>query len=233
MPPQASSGKVVPTSAGSSSVRRRWALFGLVLLLLILLPFFLFEELLTKLANDLLAAPPSPWILGPSVGLLLASDVILPIPSSIVSTAGGALLGFWAGTFASFAGMTLGAVVGYAVGRYGGRRGTERLVGKAELLRVEELHNRYGSALLVLCRAVPVLAEASVVFAGVTRMPLRRFLPAMALANAGISAVYAATGAFAVGQGSFLLAVAGALALPGVGLGIARLAGGRRSAQGP
>lgn len=233
MSTQSTHGKVAAPDVGRSRTWGRWTLFALGLLLLILVPFFLFEGFFAELCERLVAAPISPWILGPTLALLLASDVFLPIPSSIVSTAGGALLGAWGGGFTSFLGMTVGALLGYGAGRYGGRRGTARLVGKAELARVERLHQRYGSAVVVLCRAIPVLAEASVVFAGVTRVPVRRFLPPVALANAGISAVYALAGAYAMGEGSFLLALLGAITLPAIGLVVARLAGAARAVSTP
>jgi membrane protein DedA with SNARE-associated domain len=78
--------------------------------------------------------------------------------------------------------------------------------------------NRYGHWALILFRPVPVLAEASVFFAGLSRMSRTRFLALVALSNLGISAVYAATGAFSASRDTFLYAFAGAVALPGLGL---------------
>ncbi|MGA9582760.1 MAG: hypothetical protein WBR13_12415, partial [Allosphingosinicella sp.] len=70
----------------------------------------------------------------------------------------------------------------------------------------------------VLTRAVPVLAEASTVAAGLAAMPLRRFALATGLANAGIALVYVAWGAAAGGSaGSFLMLLAGAIAVPAAG----------------
>ena len=63
-------------------------------------------------------------------------------------------------------------------------------------------------------RPIPVLAEASVLGAGLSRLPFRRFALLTTLANLGIAAVYSAAGAFAAGTGSLLLAFAGALLLP-------------------
>jgi len=63
-----------------------------------------------------------------------------------------------------------------------------------------------------------VLAEASVVFAGLTRLPLRQAAPVLLLANLGISAAYAAIGAWAAQTNAFLLAFLGAVLLPGIGM---------------
>ena len=77
--------------------------------------------------------------------------------------------------------------------------------------------------MIVVLRAVPVLAEASVVLAGLSEMPLRRFLFLTGLANLGIAATYAAVGAFAVEANSFLVAFAGSILLPGLAMLSARL----------
>ncbi len=67
---------------------------------------------------------------------------------------------------------------------------------------------------------VPVLAEASVLFAGMSKMNFRRFLIISTLSNLGISIVYAAVGAYSVSENSFLLAFAGAIIIPAVAKGV-------------
>ena len=76
--------------------------------------------------------------------------------------------------------------------------------------------------MLILFRAVPVLAEASVILAGFARMSPVRFFAMTTPANLGISVAYAAVGTFAVGANSFLLAFAGAILVPAISWGIAR-----------
>ena len=51
---------------------------------------------------------------------LLSTDVLLPIPSSVLSTLGGEALGFGLGTAASFVGLMLGAVFGFGLARVRG-----------------------------------------------------------------------------------------------------------------
>jgi 3-dehydroquinate synthase len=70
----------------------------------------------------------------------------------------------------------------------------------------------------VLLRGVPVLAEGSVIFAGLAGMPIGRFLLITSTANLCISAAYAGAGAYALGAGSFAAALAAAILLPGLGL---------------
>lgn len=150
----------------------------------------------------------------------LAADIVLPVPSSLLSTAAGALLGFAGGTLTSWLGMTAGCLIGFLLSR---RVPGEKMLGPAEMQRVRNAQQRYGDWMLMLFRAVPVLAEASVFFAGLTLMPLRRFLLITATSNLGISLAYAGTGAFFAGRESFLMAFAGAIAIPAVAMLGARL----------
>jgi len=190
-------------------------------------PFFLFEEPFNQLAADLTRGEGSRWIAATGIMALLAADVFLPVPSSIVSTAAGVLLGFWRGAAVVFAGMTVACVLGYVVGARGSGA-ARRLVGTDGLARAAELARRYGDWALVVCRPVPVLAEASVIFAGLVHVPPGRFFWRTASANLGIAVGYAAIGAFSMRVESFLLAFLGALVVPGLALVGARLVFGRR-----
>jgi uncharacterized membrane protein YdjX (TVP38/TMEM64 family) len=146
----------------------------------------------------------------------------LPIPSSFVGTASGYLLGFWGGTLATWAGLSAGALIGYLLGNRLGRRLTRRFVGDEELQRVDRAREVLGDWVIIVFRAVPVLAEASTVFAGVAEMPLRRFFVLAALSNLGIALTYAGIGAYSVKTESFLVAFAGAIAIPGLAMLLAR-----------
>lgn len=191
----------------------RAVLLVLVVLALILVPFFLWEEPLNRFADSILAHRGEWWI-GPALAGLLAADVFLPVPSSIVSTGAGVMLGFLGGAVTNISGMTLGCWLGYRTGRVAKGQADGRLT---------ELWSRYGEWTLILTRAVPVLAEASVVFAGMTEMPMRRFLVLTTLANTGIGILYAAVGAFAMEWNSFLGAFLGSLAVPALAQAMMRV----------
>lgn len=140
----------------------------------------------------------------------LSTDIFLPIPSSVVSTLAGSQLGVAGATAASFVGMTIGASIGFALARWCGRPLVRRFARDDDLLRMEELTERLGPTVLVVTRAVPILAEAGVLLFGAMKMPWRTFLPPVLLANLGLSFAYALCGE----HFSFLYAMAGAIALP-------------------
>jgi len=204
----------------------RWAFVWVVLIALVLVPFFLFEDRFNAFADSVTRGDTARWLAASSIFALLALDVILPVPSSIVSTAAGVLLGFWRGAAVVWLGMMGACLFGYALGaRASGV--ARRFVGEEGLVRAERLASRYGDWTILVCRPVPVLAEASVIFAGIIRTPFARFAWLTAASNLGIALGYAAFGAFSMRVDSFLLAFLGALVIPGAVMGLAKLVFGK------
>ena len=204
----------------------RWTLLMGLVLALIVVPFVLFGEQIEAGTGAFLEdAEQRPWLNAAVLGGLLAADILLPVPSSIVSTGCGMVLGFLAGTLVSLAGMSISCAAGYALGRVA-RPAAERLLGPREAVRLEALRGRFGDWLIVLTRPVPVLAEGAVLFAGMGRMPPARFFALSTLANLGISAAYALIGA---STRSFLVAFVAAVALSGLFMLIARALPSQRS----
>jgi uncharacterized membrane protein YdjX (TVP38/TMEM64 family) len=193
----------------------RWLLLGIAILAVILIPFVFFgARIETWTDNFLQAASDRSGLVAIVLGLLLASDILVPVPSSMVSTAAGFFLGFMGGIITSLAGMTVSCIAGFWLGAKFGRPIACRVVGNNELKRLEKMRHRFGEWVIVVSRPIPVLAEASVLFAGISGMSAYRFLLLSTLSNLGISAVYAAVGAFSASTNSFLFAFAGSILVP-------------------
>lgn len=193
----------------------RWIFLVLLVLALVLVPFALFESRILSVVLGFLNSSPGRMFAASVIALALASDVVLPVPSSLLATASGMLLGLTMGATVTWIGMQAGALLGYYVGASVGTRAISRFVGAAELERAAESHRRWGGVSLIATRAVPVLAESSVVFAGALRMPLPRFLSLTGASNAAIAAVYAFVGAHALEARAFLFAFAASVIVPG------------------
>jgi uncharacterized membrane protein YdjX (TVP38/TMEM64 family) len=193
-----------------------------VALLVPILPFIGFGPWLEARIEQWLDPPPAPALVAVATVFLLSTDVVLPIPSSVVSTVAGAQLGIVPATLASWLGMTLGAALGFALAKTCGRPLAERLSSSDDLARLDDVSRRYGPWVLIVTRALPILAEAAVLVCGATRLSWRRFLPAIMLSNLGIAAVYSVLGQLARGQGQLPLAIAASIALPLVATIIAR-----------
>ena len=210
----------------SASSRRafKYLVFVAVLIALVVVPFLLFGAELEAWALRVMADDRSKAVVAAAGGLLLASDVVLPIPSTVVISALGALLDGVLGTAIAVIGLTLGCVLGYVLGRALGHDFALRQIGDKDFTYLADLLARRGLPILALCRPVPVLAEASVIAAGVVGMPVGKTLLVTGLANLGFAGVYALLGASAQSTAGFLAAFAASLALPGLALLVANLA---------
>jgi uncharacterized membrane protein YdjX (TVP38/TMEM64 family) len=201
----------------------KWTFLILAILLLILTPFLIFGQSIENWINYFLNSSPSELLVGIIIGGFLSIDILAPVPSSIVSTAGGYFLGFILGTLVSLTGMTISCIIGYFLGSKLGNPISGKLVGNNELSKLEKLQNKYGDWIIIISRAVPVLAEASILVAGIGHMPLNRFILLVLLSNLGISVVYAAIGAYSAQINSFLIAFAGAIILPAIAMSILKI----------
>jgi membrane protein DedA with SNARE-associated domain len=136
-----------------------------------------------------------------AVFLLMAVDAVFPAASELVmvyagAVAAGAIEGasvtlfgatisspawaFVAMALAGTLGYTVGAVVGWAIGIYGGRPLLERRgrwfhLGPERLERAERWFERWGDAAVFLGRLTPVVRSFCSIPAGVFRMPLGRY----------------------------------------------------------
>ncbi|RYZ06313.1 MAG: DedA family protein [Myxococcales bacterium] len=184
----------------------RWTALTCLVLALILVPFALWEDSISALSARLLAPTAGRVALAVVVVFLLAADVLLPVPSSFISAGAVALLGALAGGVSVAVGMTLGAWLGYALGRWGGEPLAARVAGTTELARARDLMARHGSWVVLVCRGVPVLAEASTLLAGATRVSRLRFAVTTTLGNVGLAGAYAAVGVLELSGTRALLA---------------------------
>jgi uncharacterized membrane protein YdjX (TVP38/TMEM64 family) len=176
----------------------RWAILGLLLCAAIIVPFVIWEDAMLRVSEQWLASTESRRVVAGATTALLALDLFLPIPSSFVSAGVVVAVGPVLGALAIWTGMSAGAFAGYALGRSGGTRAVERFVGRAELERLGRLM-RFGPAMLVVCRGVPVLAEASVVVAGAARMRFWVFALVTGASNLGLAVAYALLSSLGLG----------------------------------
>ena len=117
----------------------------------------------------------------------LPSELILPYAGFLVSDPGrlepltGQPWNFWIAVVAATVGNTLGSLVAYAIGAYGGRPFLERY-GRYLLIRPHEIEladgffARHGAATVFIGRLLPVVRTFISFPAGVARMPLGRFI---------------------------------------------------------
>ncbi len=118
--------------------------------------------------------------------LLVAENLFPPIPSEIVLPLAGFVVGtgdlnFWGALLASTVGGVAGALILYAIGRYGGsgivvRYGRVLRVSQEGLGLAEGWFRRYGDWVVLFARVVPLVRSVVSVPAGTMKMPLPRFI---------------------------------------------------------
>jgi membrane protein DedA with SNARE-associated domain len=132
------------------------------------------------------------------LGVLVAMAIesaMIPLPSELILPYAGFLVsdpsqveplthgpwGFWLVVIAATIGNTLGSLVGYAIGAWGGRPFLERwgrylLIRPHEIELAERFFARYGPATAFLSRLLPIVRTFISFPAGVARMPLGTFI---------------------------------------------------------
>jgi membrane protein DedA with SNARE-associated domain len=166
---------------------RRVTLVLFCALLVPIVPFLVIGELPRE--RFLLAHDPQSWTFGAVGALLLALDVLLPIPSSVVGSLLGARLGLGFGFVFTWLGLCVGHALGYALGRLLPAR------------FATELPQAPSAIVVFLTRPVPVFAEAVAIAAGVTRFPAATYAASAALGNACYALVLAGNGAWLLPSG--------------------------------
>jgi uncharacterized membrane protein YdjX (TVP38/TMEM64 family) len=143
---------------------------------------------------------------------LLMSDLFLPIPATPVMAAAGYLYGPIVGGVISATGSFCAGLAGYGLCRAFGRGIAARLAGEQEMTAHETLFQRSGPWLVAASRWLPLLPEVVSCLAGLTRMPLRTFVAALACGSVPLGFVYAGIGA--AGQDNPRLAITLSVLLP-------------------
>lgn len=171
----------------------RAILFWVVVALAIIVPFLLFGEAIERATLGLLdrwGTQGATVALGALVLAALAADLVLPVPSSLVMIAAGTTLERWPAIALSTAGLSIGHLAGFWVGR---------------LSRGDGLPQPNRGAVptmlaLAATRPVPVLAEALTLAAGRRGLSPWRFLAATVPANGAFAALCVGFGKAAAGH---------------------------------
>lgn len=135
-----------------------------------------------------------PWAWAAGIALL-AADLVLPVPGTVVMSALGWMYGVLLGGLAAAAGSMVAGLLGYGVGRLIGEKAARRLLGDRDFEKGKILFARGGGWLIALSRALPILPEALSCTAGLVRMPFGRFVLSLACGSLPVGLLYAWIGA--------------------------------------
>jgi membrane protein DedA with SNARE-associated domain len=122
--------------------------------------------------------------------IMLVENLFPPIPSEFVMPFAGFLAGrgsfdFWTVVLAGTIGAVIGAIALYYIGYYAGepllrafirRYGRFWLLSETDLDHALDLFSRYGSIMVFVGRVIPLVRSLISIPAGMSRMPMPRFL---------------------------------------------------------
>lgn len=133
------------------------------------------------------------------------------VPRTLLAGVGGVLFGFVGGAAYILAGVTLGAVLAHAIGRYLGRDFIARHL-RGRLLAVEQAVTNRGILAVVISRMIPFVpfCVANYVF-GTTRVKLLPFISGTLLGALPATLAYAALGSATAKGDTLGMSIAGAM----------------------
>ena len=124
------------------------------------------------------------YVLGGLVTLLLFIDLFLSIPTMATVLLAGYFLGFFMGAVYAFLGLAMASFTGYFLSSKYGQKGLYLISKESkEQEKMQQLFEQYGTSMIILSRAVPMLPEISSALAGLSKMPFHKFLTAWLLSS--------------------------------------------------
>jgi len=156
--------------------------FAAAMMFLVLVPYFLWHETMdayfesTEFASGVASARPYAWALAI---VLLVGDLFLPVPASAVVAAAGTIYGpLWGGVIGTV-GSFLAGLIAYALVRLLGNKARGLLIDRQAMDSLQQFFDTWGVGGIIASRALPVVPEALTFMAGLARMRLNRFIPAL------------------------------------------------------
>ncbi len=134
---------------------------------------------------------------GPAVFFALYVGLaLIPCPKGLLTAAGGAVFGLWAGAGLALTAALVGAVVSFGLGRLLGRAAVDRLI-RGRLARVDALLVGHGLSAVLVVRLVPLVPFIAVNYAsGLSGVRFRDYVLGSAVGMVPGSLAYAALGAY-------------------------------------
>jgi len=177
---------------------KAYSMLFFVLLCFFLLLFLLVEQFQVPLLSDPSAVLNRGGFIAAVVGTgLLIIDIVLPVPSSLIMIANGALFGLVLGGVLSLLGGLGSSLVGFWIGRRSTRL-VQRFVPEDERRKADHLMERWGMIAIIATRPIPLVSETLSIVAGGTSLRWRAMIGASVLGLAPGAVIYAATGVYAV-----------------------------------
>lgn len=138
---------------------------------------------------------------------LYAALALIPCPKALLTAAGGAVFGLWAGAGIALAAALVGAIISFGIGRVLGRDIVDRLI-RGRVARVDAVLRDHGLAAVLMVRLVPLVPFIAINYAsGLSGVRFHHYVLGSAVGMVPGTLAYAALGAY--GTNPWGLAAAG------------------------
>ncbi len=186
-----------------------WRMLAIVLALVafVLVPFIIWGEQMDHAVPRLVEDQTTKWAIALTGVALLVADVLLPVPSSIVSISLCLLLGPAWGVPAVFAGMVGAFALGYLAGLMLPAERLRAWVGARTWDSLAAGRQTTGMLWIASSRPIPVIAEVTAILAGSLRLPFGPSLLAAAASSLLVAAAYGAVAWLGLDQADSSIAV--------------------------
>ena len=192
-------------------------ILGLIIIIMtsIILPLSLLESSLQDIVDQITIWSGENIIFNSLLVIFaLTADVFFPVPNGLTNTIAGAILGFYIAVPIIWIGLTSGAIVGFAIGKFAAKPIAKKILSESELKKSQDLSKKFGISILLLSRPAPAFAEISTVAAGMSGMSWFTFLSVMIISNFFVAIIYALIGTAALSSQSVSLAFIGIAIIP-------------------
>lgn len=142
-----------------------------------------------------MASEINPVYVALAVIILLFSDLFIAVPNLTICVLSGYFLGWLTGGLAATAGMMLAGIVGYWICWAIGPQILIKIYkDPSKLAEMQSIFSEHSAAVILMCRALPILPEVVSCLAGANKMPFFRFMLYYSIATIPYSFIAAYAG---------------------------------------
>lgn len=175
----------------------------IIIVSVIIISFLLFDDVEYFFINMLKEASDNIKTYTAISFFVLASDILLPVPSSIVMFTNGYVLGTVYGSVLSLFSLMTASIIGYYLGKFTSLGFKSKSDDKANNIMA-----RYGALSILITRGIPVLAETICIICGFNKMPFKKYMIYNIAGYIPLCLLYAFCGSIGYDKNIFLISFA-------------------------
>lgn len=166
----------------------------------ILAIFLMFENIESFFGDLLNQARDNPLRYAALSFVILVSDIVLPVPSSIVMYSNGVILGLVRGFSLSLVSVILFSVIGYFIGF-----GSSAVLKSEADVSANKILEKYGYLAILITRGIPILSESVCIVCGFNRYNFAVYLIMNIVGYIPVCLIYAYFGSIAADRNLFII----------------------------